>query len=232
MKTVTNNKIPLLSFLLIFITALYGPCIRYILNESVMSANQAAWLSYPASLVVFIPLLYVLYRVMKTFEGQSLVQIMCHVFGKFIGKVVAIILLLWLFILLSLYIKYAGEILVTTVYVGTDIRFIMFLAVILTAVMLRFGLPVLSRMTKILFLVAVLQFVIIIILLLVEFDPRNVTPVSTNDILPVANSIVYPLAISVYITFFFIFNDQVQFGKRPAGKFVFTAAFLTGANIM
>ena len=230
MKTMANNKITLLSAMLIFLTALYPPNVRYFLNESVLSANQAAWLSCLASLVVFIPLLYVLYRVMKAFEGQSLVQIMCRVFGGFLGKTIAFILLLWLFILLSMYIKYSGETLVTTVYVGTDIRFIIFLAVILTAVVLRFGLPVLSRMIAILFTVGALQFLIIAVLLFIEFDPRNVTPVSTADIGPIASSIVYALTIYVYITFFFIFNDQIQLGKKAGGKFVFTAAFLTGVS--
>ena len=232
MKTMTNNKISLLNLLLICIIALYPPNVRYVLNETVLAANQAAWLSCLASLAIFIPLLYVLCRVMKAFEGQSLVQIMCRVFGKFIGKTVAVILLLWLFILLSLYINYWGETLVTTVYVGTDIRFIMFLAVILTAVLLRFGLPVVSRMSAIIFIVAALQFIAILVLLFIQFEPRNVTPISTKDIVPIANSTIYPLAISVYVTFFFIFNDQIQFGKKAGGKFVFVAAFLTAGNTL
>jgi len=230
MNTTSNNKIPLLNALLIFLTAMYTPCIRYFLNEAVGAADQAAWLSYLASLIVFIPLLYVLCRVMQAFEGQSLATIMCRVFGKFAGKAVAIALMLWLFVLLSLYIKYSGETLVTTVYVGTDIRFIMFLAVALTALFLRFGLPVISRMNTIIFAVAVLQYVIILVLLFINFDPRNVTPISTEDVGPVINSTIYPLTLSVYITFIFIFNDQIRFGNRYTGKFVFAATFLTSAN--
>jgi len=230
MNTMNNNKIPLLKLLLIFITAIYTPNVRYVLKSSTSVAKQCAWLSYPASLIIYIPLLYVLLRVMKTFEGQSLFAIMNRVFGKFAAKLIAFLLMLWLFILLSLYIKYAGETLVTTVYVGTDIRFIMFLIVTLVAVMLRFGLPVLSRMTVIIFAIALLQFVIILILLFVQFNPRFVTPVSTEDIGPIMGSAVYPLTIATYITFFIIFNDQDRYGKRNAGKFVFTGAFLTIAN--
>ncbi len=226
MNVTNNNKISLTNMLLIYVAAMYTPNIRYLLKTSTLVAKQAAWLSPIASLIVFVPLLAVLCRVMKAFEGQSLVQIMCRVFGKFIGKTLAVVLMLWLFIILSLYVKYAGETTVTTVYVGTDIRLILFISVTLTAVMLRSGLPVFSRMSTILFVVSLVQSIIIIALLFIEFDPRYVTPISTADIGPVMSSIVYPMTTFTYITFFFIFNDQIRYDKKYTSKFIITGTFL------
>lgn len=231
MNVTSNNKISLMNALLLCFTALYTPCIRFVTKTSVLTANQAAWLSPVASLIIFCPLLALLCRVMKAFEGQSLTQIMCRVFGKFVGKTLAALLALWLFILLCLYNKYTGETLTTTVYAGTDTRLILFIMTALTAVIVRGGLPVLSRMSTVLFVIALMQYVILLVLLLIEFKPQNVTPISSLDIGPVLGSIVYPAATFSYITFFFIFNDQIRFDKKYAGKFVISGTFITSANM-
>ncbi len=230
MNITSNNKISLKNALLIYFGALYTPSIRYLTRVMTLPASQAAWLSPAAAAIVFAPVLYMLCRVMKAFEGKSLVWIMCHVFGKFIGKTIAVVLALWLFILLSMYVKYVGETMISTVYVGTNIRLIQFIIVMLTAVMLRGGLPVFSRMSTILFAIALAQYLIIFALLLTQFEPQNLTPITANDIIPVMDSAVYPLSVFCYITYFFIFNDQIRFDKKYAGKFVIAGTFITSAN--
>lgn len=217
--------------LLIYINAVFIPCIRYIFF-SVQIAGTAAWLSPLASLIVYIPLMFILCRVMRAFEGQSLYQIMRRVFGSFIGKIIAIILVLWLFILMSYLFRFAGDTIVMTMYNGIDVRFFTFIALTITATMLRSGLPTFSRMNKIIYGIGVLQFILIIVLLFLGIDFNNVTPISFQDIPRVFASITSPLAITVTVTFFFIWNDQIRFDKKPGGKFVFTAAFLTAASTL
>ena len=229
MKLMSNNKISLTNALLIYVCAVYTVNNRFVIKNSVVVAKQAAWLSYIASLIVYVPLVFILHRLIRAFEGQSLHQIMQRVFGRFLGNVIGLLLAMWLFILMSLYIKYAGETLVTTVYVGTDVRLLMFIMVALTAVMLRAGLSVFSRMIRVFFVVGVIQFLIILALLLIDFNPKNVTPVNTSDIAPVMQSAVYPLTVSVYIVFIFIFNDQIRLPKKSGLRFVLAVAFQTVA---
>ena len=226
-----NKKITFLQAILLFITAVYTPCIRYISKMSIKGAHQAGWLVPLCSMVLFIPLLYVLYKIMNTFHGQSFHEILCRVFGKIIGKTVSVIMIIWLFILLTLYVSYAGEKLVSSTYVGTDVRIIYFLLLILVGVILRWGLQVLSRINIIIFVFGLFQFLLVLVLLFVDFSADNVTPVSTLDIQPLFSSVLYPLTIFGYFSFMFIFNDQIDLGKKNKGRFVFVAVFMPIANM-
>ncbi len=227
MEKQINKKITLLQALLLYIVAVYAPFIRYYTKMSVYHAHQAGWLSFIFNLVLFIPLLYMLYKVTKKFEGQSLHDIFNQVFGKFISKTLSIIYIIWLFILLCLYIKYSGETLVLTTYVYTDIKLMLFLVVVIVGIMLRWGLTVLERMNKLIFALIVLQLIILLVFLFSGFSIKNVTPISTLDIIPLFKTSFYILAISSYISFVFIFNDQIKYGTKNFGKFAFTTGFLT-----
>lgn len=227
MKKTKTSKITLFQALLIYIMALYSPFVRYMTGTSIFGAHQAAWLVFSCSLIVFIPLVYILYKITKKFEGQSLHDIFCRIMGKAIGKVFCLLYLVWMFILLALYIKYAGEKVITSSFVGTDINLVMFLLVATVGVILRWGLSVLSRMNKVIYAMVLAQFIIIILLLFFNFDSKNVTPISTLDIGPVFASIIYPLTVTSYITPMFIFNDQIRYDKKNIGKFAYTVIFLT-----
>ncbi len=229
MKLMGNNKISLTNVMIIYLCAVYTSFIRFVIGGSVIVAQQAAWLSIVASLIVFAPLVYILNRLLRAFEGQPLYSIMQRVFGRAVAAIVGTLLSVWLFILLSMYIKYSGETLVTTVYVGTDIRLLLFVMVALTAVMLRAGLPVFSRMNTVIFAVSVAQFLLIITLLFIDFNPNNVTPITASDAVPIGQSTVYPLTIEVYIVFILIFNDQIRLPKKSGLRFFLTFAFQTVA---
>lgn len=222
-----TSKISLLQALLIYIMALYSPFIRYVTSTSILGAKQAGWLVFLCSLVVFIPLVYILYKITKTFEGKSLHDIFCRVMGKPIGKLICVLFIVWMFVLLALYIKYAAGKIVTSAFVGTDVNLIIFLLALIVGVMLRWGLQVLSRMNKIVFILVLSQFLLIMFLLIMNFNNKNLTPISKLDIEPVLTSTIYPLTITSYITLIFIFNDQIKYDKKNSGKFVFTVVFLT-----
>ncbi|MDD5016876.1 MAG: GerAB/ArcD/ProY family transporter [Eubacteriales bacterium] len=227
-----NKKITLLQAIFLFLTAIYTSNIRFVTKLSIMYAHQAAWLVSLCSMLVFVPLLYVLYKIMNKFKGQSFFDIMCRVFGKTIGHTVFIIQIIWLFILLTLYVTYAGEKLVSSTYVGTDVKLIFFLFLVIVGVMLRYGLQVLCRINTMIFIITVSQFMLILGFLFTDFSAQNITPISTLDIGPVFSTIVFPLTTFSYFSFIFIFNDQIELGKKNKGKFAFVAIFLTIVNTL
>jgi len=224
MNETKEQKITLLQALLIYLIAVYSASIRLIPSMTSSVAHQAAWLDPICSLVISLPLLYVLFKVVRKFEGQSLHDIFRKVFGKAAGLIISVLFLIWLIIELGLYLKYAGENLVTTEYIGTDINLLIFLIVLLVGIMLRWGISVLARMNKIIFILTLLQFLIILFFLFLHFRPDFITPISTLDIGPVLLSTVYPLAIFVLITPVFIFNDQIQYDKKSFSKLTLTTA--------
>jgi spore germination protein KB len=232
MQDKSNQKITLLQALLIFAVMRHTASMRYIPSTTTDTAHQAAWLTIIVSMVIYIPFFLMLFGVVKKFEGNSLHDIFCKVFGNFIGKSLCVLYMLWLFILLGLYLRYSGGNLVTTVFVGTDEKLIMFLAVLIIGIMLRWGIQVISRMNKIIFVLMVAQFVIILFFLFLHFRPDFVTPVSTLDIVPVIKSSVYPLTLLAYLTPLFVFNDQIVYDKKNRNKLLFIAGYITIKDIL
>jgi hypothetical protein len=175
----------------------------------------------------FVLYLYLVYRVTKQFEGQSMHDIMCRVFGKTVSKVVCVVLIFWLILLAALYLRYAGEQAVTSTYVGTDINLIIFVYVLFIGIILRWGVQMLNRMAFIIWWVGLLQFLIVLGFILTAGDLKNITPVSTLDIIPILKGIPFVFTVNSYIFIFFIFNDQVEYGKtKNFRKFVYTAVFI------
>lgn len=232
MNNTKDQKITFLQSILIYIIADYTAAIRYISGRTAEIAHQAAWLSPVLSIVFFIPLLFMLYKIAKKFEGRSLYDILQTVFGKIIGVVFSFLFLIWLVMLDSLYLKYSAENLVTTEFIGTDKNLLMFLLVLIVGIMLRWGLAVISRMNKIIFILLLAQFLLLIFFLFLHFKVDYITPISTLDIIPVLKSIVYPLALWVYITPVFILNDQIIYDNKNKGKLIFTAGFLTMKEVL
>ena len=226
MNKLKTKKITLSQALLLYIVMVYTPIIRFVTKGTINMAHQSAWLTYIASLVFFVPLLFVLYKITKKFEGQSFHDILCRILGKPAGKTIAVVYLVWLMILLSLYIRYAIEKLVSSTYVGTDMTIISFFAVILIGIVLRYGIKVLARMNKVIFALGIVQLIIILVFLFPNISFENLTPITLPDIGPIFESSIYVMTISVYITFIFIFNDQIEYGEKPFRKFSFATIFL------
>ncbi len=227
-----DQKITFLQALLLFIVADYAPSLRCLPTSLSNAAYQASWLSPICGAVVFIPLLYVLYRIGRKFEGKSFHDILCAVFGRIAGKSIAILYLIWIMIALAVCTKFAGANLVSTIFVGTDLNLLLFLTLLITGVMLRWGISVIARMNKIIFLLIAAQFIIVLFFLFLHFRVDYVTPVSTLDFGPVLLSIVFPLGVFAYIMPVFIFNDKIIYAKKNKGKLTFTVGFLTSVNTL
>ncbi len=229
---IRNEKITLMQALLVFAVATHTASLRFMTSTTSQIAHQAAWLSVPLSMIVFIPLLYVLYKVMSKFEGKSLHDVLCAVFGKAIGIMLSLLYIVWLFLLLSLYERYAADTLVTTVFTGTDLTLMLFLLTALVGIMLRWGIAVIARMNKLIFILIVGQLMVTLFLLFLHFRPDFVTPVSVLDVAPALESAVFPLTIFVYITPVFVFNDRIEYKSKNLRPFVFTAGYLTISNTL
>ena len=227
-----NNKITFFQGLLIFIVVIYPISIRYIISNVTEAARQAGWLSCICSLILFVPFLYALYTVARKFEGQSLHDILCRVFGKPIGVFVSFLYLFWIIMLLGYLIKFSGEKIVTSAFVGSDINLMMFLLVATVAIMLKWGITVIARMNKLIYVLIMVQFLLVLLFVSMNFKMRYVTPVSTLDIVPILNGAIYPLSVFAYITPLFIFNDKIIYAKRNVGKLAFTAGFISLTNAL
>jgi spore germination protein (amino acid permease) len=151
--------------------------------------------------------------------------------GRFIGKLLAVIHLIWLVMLTALYVRYFAIRLVGSVYpnVSIEIFIISMLAVI--AYTLRNGITVLARFNEITFPLLTGVFYMLILLMLPNIKFNFLTPVSYRSILPVFEGSVGTIGILAYFTFLFIIGDKIN-NKEKIKKAGVSVALFTLATLM
>jgi spore germination protein KB len=104
-----RNKISLRQALILMLAGIFSPAIRVLPSYTAEEAEQAAWLApLPA-----MPILFLLFLGLKTvfdaYPAASLTDIIKTVLGKYLGNLVVICYLLWIFLLVLLYTRYHAD---------------------------------------------------------------------------------------------------------------------------
>ena len=219
-------------WLYLYLVMTYTPTIRYVARSTISEAKQAAWLAPIVAMVLFIPFLLLIGRLMKMFSGVSYHDILCKVFGKYVGKALVVVIILWLMILLGLYRRYAADKLVNTIYTGTDMRLIWALSDVVLIAMLFFGLAVIARVTKVIFFLLLVQVIVIALAALPNADMGNLTPLSRLDVQPLLNGAGKVMVVNSYLAILLVFNDQVTTDNKLYKRNLAAGGFVTIAQIM
>ncbi len=116
-------------------------------------------------------------------------------------------------ILLSLYVRYFGERLVTSIYPSTNINTFTIIILFLVWFILQKEIVVLARMNKIILVLVAIQFYLILLLLLSKVNLQFITPISTLDIVPAFKGCIGYVGIGVYLFYFSMISDKVIIEK-------------------
>lgn len=206
----SRNKISTKQAMILFITSIYSPFVRLAAGYTAKEAHQAAWLAPLFSVAFVFLLITILSKTYERYKKESYLDITYDIMGMFIGKIIAIVYIVWLTILLALYVRFYAERLVTSIYPRTNISFFIVVMLILVAYVLRSGIVPLARMNEIIFLFITFIFVVLVFLLIPSVDINKLTPISYLDIVPVFKATINITGINIYIFFIFMISDQIN----------------------
>lgn len=226
MRIKDKGKITMLQAVLLFLIMTYSATMRLVSHYTIEFAQQAAWLAPTATAVVLVILCLIIKLFTTKYPNENFADIICKVMGKPIGKVITALYVLWFIVLMSIYVRYFGERLLSSIYPNADIRVFLAILLIVVGIVLRSGIVVLSRMNKLIFPVVGLQFFIIMALLLKKVDVDFLTPISQKDIVPVLSSTPGVAGIWVYLFFVFMMSDKIMTHKSFKGNLWFSTVFI------
>lgn len=174
------NKVEIISDRQIFIlTILYtiGSSILLIPSLLTVYAKQDAWISAIIATVIAIGLAWWYDRVYQLDKSKDLMEYFELAFGKWIGKGVSLLFLTLPLVLSILLLWNIGDFMITEILPDTPIQaiFIMFIYVVIYGV--RKGLEVLARSSEIFFPWIIGLAIIMIVLLIPQFDLKNIFPI-------------------------------------------------------
>jgi len=210
----------------LFLTVIYPGTMRLVPKYATESANHAAWLSPIIGTIPMIIIVLVIKAYAEKFPNTNYTDVMCKIVGKPIAKLLTVFYIVWFAILLSVLIRYFGERLVISVYATSNINIFIIIFIVIIGVLLRSGITVIARMNKIIYILLVVQFTVIVGLLLVQVDVKNITPISTLDILPAIKGSLSTAALGVHLFYIFMLGNEIITNKGFSKNMIYVVIFL------
>ena len=166
-------------------------------------AKQDAWIAIIIAISWSIILLLMFSKILSLYPGKDLFDILQIVMGKFIGKLIGILMIWFAFHLGTLVMRNLSDFTNTLVLPDTPIFLPMIFFTILLIWSLKEGIEVLGRWSEFFIWVVIILFIIMSTLSISEMDLNRLKPILTNG-LP-------PLLKGAFSSFSFPFGETIIF---------------------
>ncbi len=179
-----NNKIRISGIQLSFITIglLFGD---FAIMNPARSAMQDSWIAYLIGMLAGGGLITIYLFIAKLNPNKTLIEILIWIFGKYLGRLIAL-LYIWYFIhITALVVRSFGEYMITVTFNDTPLVFIIVCAILLIIYDLRKGFEVMARVAEIAVPLLAISVFLATILLTNQFEFKYFLPVLENGWGPV-----------------------------------------------
>jgi spore germination protein KB len=148
------------------------------------TAERDLWLSPIWASLVGILTVYIACKLYKHYPEKTLIEYSEHILGRFIGKALGLIYLVFYLHMTGIIIREYGEFMVGTFLNNTPISVVMGTMVFVCAFNVRGGVEVMGRSAQVFVPIVILLFTCIVLLLIPELEPKNMFPVLEHGLIP------------------------------------------------
>ncbi|WDV44313.1 endospore germination permease [Clostridiaceae bacterium M8S5] len=194
-------------------------------------SGRDSWLSILIAMALVFPMLMIYAKTLSLYPGKDLYDIIEHVFGKVIGKIISISYIWFSLYLASLILRNFGEFIRTVSLPETPIIATMIGCGILAIWGVKSGIEMLGRWANLVSIVMITIVIMTLFFLLPMFHFNNLKPVLYNGFNPVLDGafdvFTFPLAELVIFTLFFS-----AFGVRKSSYKIYSWGLLLGGLVV
>jgi spore germination protein KB len=180
-----DGKISNRQFKWLIITSIAASSLLFLPSATIEEAKQDAWVSIILVTLFGMASGYILIKLGERFPNQTFVSYSQLIVGKFLGKSITLIYILFFIHINANIIREFSETLTSIFLKNTPILLIIISMVIVAASAVRNGIEVISRVNEIIFPSIIIFLFIIFSFIIPELDPANLKPVLANGITPV-----------------------------------------------
>ena len=156
------------------------------------NAGRDGWLSIVIASLVGILVVFVVISLAKRYPELTPIEYSEVILGKFLGKFVALIFLLFYIHITAIIAREVSFKINYNLMLGTDIELITLFIFLTTSYAVKRGLEVITRVNILIILITILMVIICTVLLIKEIQLDLLTPFLSRGIKPVLNDAVTP----------------------------------------
>lgn len=213
-----HSTISVKQLIIIYLIAVSSPLIRIIPKNVSLVAKDGSILTPILVIIPFLLLLYILNVLINKSGEKSLQDVYIKIFGKFIGNIILILHIVWIFILISIYVRYFADRYASTILIFTPIHFFILTILITAFIVVRRKIEYFARTLEIFALLFSLVVVALFVISLIDVKISNIYPLTVFDALDSLKSVPLLLGILSYITFMFFLGEEVS-NKQDLKKY-------------
>lgn len=169
-------------------------------------AKQDLWLAFIVAILVSLPIVFVHSRFLVLYPGKDLYAINEEIFGRFFGKVISLIYILFSFILGGLVLRAFGDFISSVLPETPGIVPMIFIGILCIWV-LKEGIETLGRFGEIFVAIMILMILITTFSLIPEMDIDNFSPILYKGFKPIIEggfqALIFPFTQIVLFTTIF-----------------------------
>lgn len=140
-------------------------------------AKRDMWLSPVWACVIGLFTLFIAYRLNKRYPEKTLIEYCESILGRYAGKLLGLVFLLFYLHLGGIIVREYGEFIVVAFLNRTPLVVVMVTLLLVCAMNVRGGLEVIGRSAQMFVPIVLLLFVTFVILLSPDLEPRNMLPI-------------------------------------------------------
>ena len=208
----------------------------FILGNSLLigpkgQAKQDAWIAIIISILCSSILLLMFSKILSLYPGKDLYDVLQIVMGKFIGKIISILMIWFAFHTGTLVLRVLSEYTNTLVFTDTPVVVPMFFFAVLLIWSLKEGIEVLGRWAEFFIWIVFLLILIVSALSMSLMDIGRLKPILNNGVTPILkgtfSSFSFPFGQTVIFTMVFSNISKVKNYKKT-----FIVGLLLGGGIL
>jgi len=197
--------------------------ILFLLGNSLLigsgnNAKQDAWIAIIIAISYSIILVLMFSKILSLYPGKDLFDILQIVMGKFLGKILSILMVWFFFHDASLIFRIIADFTNTLVFPDTPVVFPMIFFAMLVIWGLKAGIEVLGRWAEFFSWVIISIVIIVPLLSITQMDISRLKPILSNGVGPLLNgafsSFTYPFGQIIVFTMIFSNISKVKNYKK------------------
>ncbi|MFC0272051.1 endospore germination permease [Metabacillus herbersteinensis] len=180
-----KGKITAGEFQIIVITITVGSSILVAPSLLATLAKQDAWIASVLTIIIGLLFIFIYNQLASLYPSMTYVECNEKLFGKWIGKITALLYLFYVYHLCAALLREIGDFLTTQVMVETPIQMIMIMFLFVSLIGVRLGIEVICRTAVIFFPWIIILLFMLFFLLIPEIKFENIQPIFGEGIKPI-----------------------------------------------